>query len=148
VALVYQNSSLSAVQYILANGSNGAPTSGGDFASDVGNSTQFIATESSLEPLVRSVKPFVSLGVYQQTILAEWVTLSNPEPLQSKFIGVKIVLSPEWKNGSGLGLTSPGELFALGVESWNSMYLFFEQIFPGVEERCPAAALSLSSAKD
>lgn len=57
--------------------------------------------------------------------------LGNPEPLQSEIIGIEIVLSPQWKNGSGLGLTSPGELFALGFESWNSITNFFENLFTG-----------------
>lgn len=129
-ALVYQNSTLPVVQYILAKGSNSGPTGGG-FANDLSNSTQFIVTECSLEPLVRSVKPFVSLGVYQETILAEWAALSKLEPLKSEIIGIEIALIPEWKNGSGLGLTSLGEPFALGFQSWSSMSIFFEQLFTG-----------------
>ena len=126
-ALVYQNSSFPVVQYILASGSNNNPQSPGlGIESNIDNNTQFVATECTLQPLVRSVKPFVSLGVYQETILAEWTVLNNTlSTVSSDF------LTPKWNNSSGLGLTSTSELFGFGANSWNAIIMFFENIFAG-----------------
>jgi hypothetical protein len=123
-ALVYQNSSFPVVQYILASVSNSV-------AREIENSTQFTSTECSLESLVRSVKPSVSLSVYQETTLAEWAVLNNTARTESSLGGITLTFSPNWNNDSGLGLTSPGELFGLGYDSWAAMSMFFEELFAG-----------------
>lgn len=127
-ALVYQNSSFPVVQYILARGSNDDSVGGG-VSSEINNNTQFISTECSLELLVRSVKPSVSLSVYQETILAEWAVPNTT--LLGDFGDFQLAFTPNWTNGSGLGLTSLGEVFGLGHESWDSMGMFLEELFSG-----------------
>ncbi|OJJ42091.1 hypothetical protein ASPZODRAFT_105830 [Penicilliopsis zonata CBS 506.65] len=130
-ALVYQNASLPVVQYILARGSNDGTNGGGGIATDINNGTQFIATECALEPLVRSVQASVSQGVYQETLLADWATVNTTAPMDAGYSDFRVAFSPGWKNSSGLGLNSPGELFALGFEAWDSMIVFFEALFEG-----------------
>jgi hypothetical protein len=120
----YKNSSFPVIQYILAKGSNDNPSVGGGISTEIGNNTQFVATECVLQPGVQSFQSTVIMGDYQETRLAEWPVLNNTV----ENLGYAYFFTPPWNESLG---ARENQTFGLGFEAWDSISVFLEFLFSG-----------------
>lgn len=110
------------IQYIMANGSNLNPEAGAIHV-EIGNNTQFIATECVLQPLVRSFKALVNMGVYQEKQLAEWADVnSTSDDIYD------LSLKPNWNETFG---TKKDETFGMTFLAKKAMSGFVQDLFSG-----------------
>ncbi|KAJ6171363.1 hypothetical protein N7470_000430 [Penicillium chermesinum] len=120
----YKNSSFPVIQYILAKGSNDNPSVGGGISTEIGDNTQFVATECVLQPGIRSFRSTVIMGKYQETRLAEWPVLNNTV----EHLSYAYTFTPPWNESLG---AKENQTFGLGFEAWNSISVFLEFLFAG-----------------
>ncbi|KAJ5887498.1 hypothetical protein N7495_007539 [Penicillium taxi] len=98
LAIVYINSSFSVIQYIMASNLN---NTGGGLSVNVGNDTQFVATECSLQPVVRSFQASVDVNASDTNY--------------------HIALYPAWDKSLGM---KKGQ-------AWKALGVFLETMFGG-----------------
>ncbi|KAJ6125759.1 hypothetical protein N7523_003379 [Penicillium sp. IBT 18751x] len=136
---VHQNSIFPVIQYILANGFNQKAAEGGMMANDIGNTTEFIATECALQPIVRSFNASVNMGVYQEEQLAEWADImtnygyggnntpfSLPADVPAGDYG--FLLDPSWKETFGM---KEDQFFTMTYEAMTAIRVFLADLFSG-----------------
>jgi hypothetical protein len=120
----YKNSTFPVIQYILAIGSNDNPRAGGGISTQIGNNTQFVATECALQPTVKSFQSSVIMGAYQETQLAEWPVLNNTV----ENLSFAYSFTPPWNESLG---AQESKSFGLAFEAWDSLSVFLESLFAG-----------------
>ncbi|KAJ6031575.1 hypothetical protein N7540_002307 [Penicillium herquei] len=120
----YKNSTFPVIQYIMAMGSNDNPLAGGGISTEIGNTTQFVATECALQPVVRSINSSVTMGVYEEKYLAEWPALDDTTTTFSYTYSFQ----PPWNESLGV---KGSQNFGLAFEVWDSLWSFFESLFAG-----------------
>ncbi|KAL4915650.1 hypothetical protein BDW62DRAFT_219218 [Aspergillus aurantiobrunneus] len=123
--IVYTNATLPVIQRIEAVVASGKE--GWYIASEVRDDPRYVATECSLEPIVRSVRASVNSSVYEETILAEWIQGELWEdPQQPSHSGYSLI--PNWNESLGV---RPGQNFTLFPKSHATITLFMESLFSG-----------------
>ncbi|KAE8143438.1 hypothetical protein BDV38DRAFT_277459 [Aspergillus pseudotamarii] len=120
----YKNSTFPVIQYILAIGSNDNPAVGGGISTQIGKSTQFVATECALQPTVRSFQSSVIMGVYHETQLAEWPVLNDTV----ENLSFAYSFTPPWNESLG---AEESQTFGLAFEAWKSLTFFLNYLFAG-----------------
>jgi hypothetical protein len=118
----HKTSEFPVIQYIMANGSNLKPEAGA-IHMEIDNNTQFIATECVLQPLVRSFKALVNMGVYQERQLAEWADVNSTSDDIYQFS-----LNPSWNETFG---TKKDETFGMTFEAKKALSGFVDDLFSG-----------------
>ncbi|KAL2859417.1 hypothetical protein BJX68DRAFT_261857 [Aspergillus pseudodeflectus] len=118
-ALEHTSSIFPVVQYVLAVGSNTSPEATWNIVDTVNTEKRFIATECTLELVVRSVQADITEGEYAKTMLTQGARWETPNCSSSA--NYQVVLTPS-ENGS-LGLTTPSQTFGIGYESWSARHL-------------------------
>ncbi|KAJ9299788.1 hypothetical protein DTO271G3_2672 [Paecilomyces variotii] len=123
------NSPFPVIQYILIKGTNEDPLTGGLVFSEFVNNTQFAATECVLQPIVKSFRASVTLGVYKETKSAEWtaINITNKEITED----LKFALTPNWNESYGM---KQDQTFGMGYEAWSSINTFITELFQGKVE--------------
>jgi hypothetical protein len=116
----HKSSVFPVIQYIMANGSNLRPEAGA-IRVEIGNSTQFIATECVLQPLVRSFKAWVDMGVYQEKQLANCADVNTTSDDTFMFS-----LKPSWNETFG---TKEGEIFGMTFLAKKALAGFVDELF-------------------
>ncbi|KAI9926902.1 hypothetical protein MW887_004001 [Aspergillus wentii] len=122
--IVYTNATLPVFQRIEAVEAN--MYEGEDIASKIRDNPRYVATECSLEPIVRSVKAFVNSSVYSETVLAEWTNVESWYDTLNSSNGYYFL--PNWNQGLGV---HPGQNFTLAPKSQATISLFLESLFSG-----------------
>ncbi|KAH8690536.1 hypothetical protein BGW36DRAFT_364108 [Talaromyces proteolyticus] len=121
-ALVYKNGT-TVIQYIAPYGITSLE--GDKFAiPGFTTSTSWLATECSLEPMVRSFNASVNNSAYSETTIATW---SNQDTQVVNGTSVR-ALQPPW--GSEMG-TQPNQTFQIYSESLASINEFLTELFTG-----------------
>lgn len=120
---VHQSSIFPVIQYILAAGSNRNPTEGGGISTEIGNNTQFIATECVLQPLVQSFKASVVMGVYQEERLEKWTDINRT--LDGDYA---LTLKPDLQESFAMNET---QIFGIGWEAMRAIESFVTDLFNG-----------------
>ncbi|CEL03966.1 hypothetical protein ASPCAL05101 [Aspergillus calidoustus] len=88
-ALEHTSGIFPVVQYVLGVGSNKSPGATWDIVDTVNNETRFIATECTLELVIRSVQPDITEGEHAETMLAERARWETPHGSRSPIVGEK-----------------------------------------------------------
>ncbi|KAJ5951516.1 uncharacterized protein N7479_009929 [Penicillium vulpinum] len=122
--VMYTNATLPVLQRIEA--VVASTGSGWNIASDIRRDPRYVATECSLEPIVRSVKADVNNSVYHETVLAEWTKVDVWYDIKKSSNGSSLV--PNWNQSLG---THPGQNFTLAPKSQATIQLFMESLFSG-----------------
>ncbi|KAL4893169.1 Mus7/MMS22 family-domain-containing protein [Aspergillus ambiguus] len=115
--IVYTNATLPVIQRIEA--VVASSEDGWTVAQEVRDNPIYVATECSLEPIVRSIKASVNSSVYHETVLAEW---SNVEVWYDR------PLVPDWNESLGV---YPGQNFTLSSKSQATITQFMKSLFSG-----------------
>ena len=130
--LVYSNHSLLRAQFLMALGSDQRQS--GEAGKDINNDTRWIASECTLEPIVRSVQPSVRFATYTETTIDIWTqiswfgiapsnVISNPNA-NVLYWGIQ----PPWGASKGMG---KDQFFGLGYEAYSAIFVTLQQFFTG-----------------
>ena len=92
--LVYTNSTFPVIQFLIASEANTVPAA--EVASAVLKNRTYVATECTLQPIVRSVQASVNGSVYQETILAESIQAGPSNGT------LPYSLAPSWNDTLGM----------------------------------------------
>lgn len=122
--IVYTNATLPVIQRIEA--VVASAEEGQNIASDIRDDPIYVATECSLEPIVRSVKAYVNSSVYNETTLAEWSEVKVWYDEQYSSNGYSLL--PNWNQSLGI---HPGQNFTLFPKSHATIRLFMKSLFSG-----------------
>ncbi|KAJ5479208.1 hypothetical protein N7530_004717 [Penicillium desertorum] len=122
--IVYTNATLPVIQRIEAVVASGEE--GWNMASAIREDARYVATECSLEPIVRSVKASVNSSVYSETVLAEWTKVEVWHDSQNSGDGHSLI--PNWNESLGI---HPGQNFTLFPRSHATITLFMKSLFSG-----------------
>ncbi|KAJ5910895.1 uncharacterized protein N7473_000198 [Penicillium subrubescens] len=106
----------------MANGSDLNPEAGATHM-EIDNKTQFIATECVLQPLVRSFKVLVNMGVYHEKQLAEGADVNSTSDDIYHFS-----LKPSWNETFG---TKKDDTFGMTFEAKKALSGFVDNLFSG-----------------
>ncbi|KAJ5394216.1 uncharacterized protein N7487_011857 [Penicillium crustosum] len=122
--VVYINATLPVIQRIQAV----VPRTkeGWNIASYIRDHPRYVATECSLEPVVRSVRAYVNSSVYNETTLAEWPKAEAWKDKTKSNYGYSLL--PDWNSSLGI---QPGQNFTLFPSSHSTISLFMESLFSG-----------------
>jgi hypothetical protein len=118
----HKTSEFPVIQYIMANGSDLNPEAGATHM-EIDNKTQFIATEYVLQPLVRSFKVLVNMGVYHEKQLAEGADVNSTSDDIYHFS-----LKPSWNETFG---TKKDDTFGMTFEAKKALSGFVDNLFSG-----------------
>lgn len=122
--VVYTNATFPVIQRIEAVGANVPEEL--SIAMNIRDDPIYVATECSLEPIVRSVKTSVNSSVYKETTLAEWNEIEVWYDEHQDINGYSLL--PNWNQSLGI---HPGQNFTLSPESHATISLFMESLFSG-----------------
>lgn len=121
---MYTNATFPVIQRIEAVGANVPEEL--SIAMNIRDDPIYVATECSLEPIVRSVKTSVNSSVYKETTLAEWNEIEVWYDEHQDINGYSLL--PNWNQSLGI---HPGQNFTLSPESHATISLFMESLFSG-----------------
>ncbi|OQE44784.1 hypothetical protein PENCOP_c002G08526 [Penicillium coprophilum] len=122
--ILYTNATFPVIQRIEAVVASTAE--GSQIASDIRDDPRYVATECSLEPIVRSVKASVHKSIYDEIVLAEWTKLETWLDQKENRNGSSFL--PNWNQSLGM---HPGQNFTLYPASQATIELFMDSLFSG-----------------
>lgn len=122
--LVYKDAPFFVTQQILAIGTND-PSNGGE-NTVVNNNTQFIATECSLQPIVRASSSSVRQNIYREATIVEWTEVTRENNgVDARGI---VALSPPWQEEFGI---PPATAYTISSNAWITLAEFLSVILNG-----------------